>query len=224
MATPEITFGQNGHAEYAKIFVVGLPKTGLTSLRRIFEIAGLRQRGKNKALLRAIWNGDCSNAGSFFEEADAFSDWPIPIVYRELWQKYKNKALFILSMREDECAWIESLKTHAESYHWQGNVAMRRFFGYYYPHGREEEHIAAYRDFNTEVLNFFRDVGGSVMVYRTGNKDDLNRLASVLGVAPSAIAGVHENSGSQRRRRYPIRSLMNRFLVKIYRAKIALFG
>ncbi|MCW2308158.1 sulfotransferase [Rhodobium gokarnense] len=219
-----MTFGDGGNAGYAKIFVVGLPKTGLSTLRRIFEIAGLRQRGKNKALLQAVWSGDCSDFGDFLDEADAFSDWPIPIVYRELWQKYKNKALFILSMREDEFAWIESLKTHAESYHWQGNVAMRRFFGYYYPHGREEEHIAAYRDFNAEVLDFFRGVGGSVMVYRTGNKDDLDRLASVLGVTPASIAGVHENSGAQRRRRYPVRSLMNRFFVKIYKAKIALFG
>ena len=201
-----------------KVFIVGLPKTGLTTLRKTLELAGLHPKGPNKKVLYDVWARDYASLRHYVEDGGtAFVDWPMPVVYQYLWRMYGRKALYILTVRASEDDWFRSLKSHAESYHVR-NKAMRTFFGYQYPHGREAEHKDLYRRYNENVRTFFTNVkaGERFMMHRTGNPEDTARLADMFGLDHDTVMGIHENTSDVRRERYPLRRLYNRTMAGLY--------
>lgn len=93
---------------------------------------------------------------SVMDPYDSFEDWPYPLIYREIFQRYGQSSKFVLTVRESPAVWLESLKRHSLTTH-PTKHCRRMAYGYDFPHGYEEEHIAFYERHNREVKEFFAE-------------------------------------------------------------------
>ena len=91
----------------AKIFGIGLSKTGTTSLANALQILGYKTKD-NMGVVKYV-TGDLSSVDLDVVDAhDALTDTPIPSFYRELDAKYPGSK-FILTARDSE-GWLKSCK------------------------------------------------------------------------------------------------------------------
>ena len=96
-----------------KIFGIGLPKTGTTSLYAALHGLGYRSAtfGHLKEMRPDAWlDGDFSP--DYLAELDAVTDTPIPTYYPQLDVRYPGSK-FILTVRDPD-AWLESCRRHFE--------------------------------------------------------------------------------------------------------------
>jgi hypothetical protein len=184
-----------------KVFGIGLQKTGLTSVLRLMQGLGIKARGADIRQKRNFCKqNDYDAVLKYYDTADFFCDWPTPLMYRAIWKKYGDKALFILTIRKDSRAWFESLKRHnayahpfKNKHHW--------VFGRYYPHGFDEEHISYYERHIQDVLRFFEQRGASkqLLVLRVDEPQAVSKLADFLGITIERERFPHENKSAQNR-------------------------
>jgi Sulfotransferase domain len=90
---------------------------------------------------------------------DSFCDWPYPLMYRELFERYGETARFILTVRSTPEIWLASYKAHPLRSNPLSN-SHRLVYGYDDPHGREAEHLAFYERHNAAVRRFFKARAG----------------------------------------------------------------
>jgi hypothetical protein len=139
----------------AKVFGVGLNKTGTKTLRRCLETLGYRHQSYSSAALELYVSGRGAELVEMAERFDSCEDWPWPLLWREFYARYGDGARYILTRRSSAQVWVESLKAHSLRTH--PTMAMRPLiYGYFYPHGYEAEHIAAYERHNEAVRSFFK--------------------------------------------------------------------
>lgn len=146
-------------AAFTKVFGIGLNKTGTTTLGICFEILGFSHLGFRRDLLKAHRRGDLAAVFGAVDRYDTFEDWPYPLMYRELFERYGKSARFILTTRASPQIWLDSLKAHSL----RTNPLSHSdplVYGYDYPHGYEPEHIAFYEHHNSAVRAFFARRGG----------------------------------------------------------------
>jgi Sulfotransferase domain len=159
----------------SKVFCVGFHKTGTTSLHRALEALGLRCKGFDGELLGRYAAGERSSLLTVAESYDALRDWPWPLLYRELADRYRD-GRFILTVREPS-PWLKSLMRHAKR---TGPTEARRIvYGHAMPHGHEERHLEVYRRHNEAVADFFRG-RSSFLVLRTEDELDYPPLCRFL--------------------------------------------
>ncbi len=118
-----------------KIFNVGLHKTGTTSIHTALEILGFRSEHGipiNKPKQKATQISLPLDNQKVMEvviprvmQADAFSDFPYPMLYRELDERFPGSK-FILTTRE-RGAWIKSVQRHFQ--HRQPNGLFEWIYG-----------------------------------------------------------------------------------------------
>src|SRR5262249_40047767 len=105
----------------AKIFGLGLSKTGTSSLQAALRTLGYRaahflehrDEGRGEAWLAGDFETDC------LASYDAALDLPVPVFYAQLDQRYPGSR-FILTVRE-MASWLESVRKHWERY-WEIDV------------------------------------------------------------------------------------------------------
>ena len=137
-----------------KVFGIGLNKTGTTTLGECLTTLGYRHQSYSNAALQAFVNGQVDTVVAMADRFDSCEDWPWPLVWRALYERYGDEARFILTTRSSPEIWIDSLKRHSLNTH--PTRAMRPLiYGHYYPHGYETEHVAAYERHNQAVRDFF---------------------------------------------------------------------
>jgi len=141
-----------------KVFGVGLNKTGSTTLGRCLTTLGYRHQSFNRELALDYRNGNISRILRFCDEHDSFEDWPFPLIFRELLERYGDSARFVLTTRASAEIWVRSLKNHALRTH-PTQHARLIVYGYAYPHGFERQHIERYDSHNKEVARHFESVG-----------------------------------------------------------------
>ncbi|MGB1249592.1 MAG: sulfotransferase, partial [Candidatus Promineifilaceae bacterium] len=118
---------------FQKVFGIGLNKTGTTTLGQCAEILGYRHMGCDRSLLADIvLNQNLDRAFTIIEQFNFFEDWPWPLIYREIDKQFPNSK-FILTVRDNEQAWLASLKRHALIRH-PLHHSRRLAYGYDYPH------------------------------------------------------------------------------------------
>lgn len=142
-----------------KVFGIGLNKTGTSTLGECMIALGYRHLCCRRDLLIALRNGDFETIFNEIEKYDSFEDWPYPLMYREIFERYPT-ARFILTTRIDAATWLESLKAHSL----RTSVAEQcrtLAYGRAYPFGFEAEHTAFYEKHNADVVSFFRQRGAS---------------------------------------------------------------
>jgi sulfotransferase family protein len=164
-----------------KVFGVGLNKTGTTTLGQCLTVLGYRHRSYSSAALEAYLQGRTGEVVDMTRDFDSCEDWPWPLVWRELWDRYGDGARYVLTTRSSSEVWVESLKAHSLNTH--PTSAMRpAVYGHYYPHGYEAEHRRAYERHNAAVRGFFAQAAPHALLevcWETG--DRWERLCGFLG-------------------------------------------
>jgi hypothetical protein len=138
-----------------KVFVIGLSKTGTTSLGDALELLSYRRTGwediRSRFLFRSYTRGDLSFLVDRTFEFDAFEDLPWSLVYREMASLYPD-AKFILTLRKSEDAWLKSIKRHTKCREWDGHEII---YGAKEATGNEVAYLDAYRNHTDSVREFF---------------------------------------------------------------------
>jgi hypothetical protein len=137
-----------------KVFGVGLNKTGTTTLGVCLKSLGFTHKSSDLDLTLCVERGDLDPVFEVCDRFDSFEDWPWPLIYRELDERYPGSR-FVLTTRSSPEVWIRSLKKHATL---TGPTEFRRIaYGHEMPHGNEESHRAVYLRHNQAVRDHFRD-------------------------------------------------------------------
>lgn len=94
---------------FNKVFEIGVPKTGTTSLAKAYKILGLKQKGWSEKLFKEWQRGEYNNIFKAIESFDAFQDGPWhDIRFPVLDQKFPNSKFIILE-RDNE-TWYRSME------------------------------------------------------------------------------------------------------------------
>ncbi|KAI7229606.1 hypothetical protein KC330_g7362 [Hortaea werneckii] len=140
-----------------KVFVIGLSKTGTTSIGDALALLGYKRLGwkdiRSRHLVHTWANGDY---GALIDQTrfyDAFEDLPWPRMFREMAELYPDSK-FILSLRTDEQVWLESMRRHVGRGAWQ---PYAWFYGATEVEGHEATILSAYRNHTADVREFFAD-------------------------------------------------------------------
>ena len=95
--------------KFNKVFEIGVPKTGTTSLGKAYSILGLKQKGWSEKLFKEWQRGEYNNIFKTIDSFDAFQDGPWhDIRFSILDEKYPNSKFIILE-RDNE-TWYRSME------------------------------------------------------------------------------------------------------------------
>lgn len=182
-----------------KVIGVGLNKTGTTTLAKCLQILGYQRHVSVRGdLLAKYRDGRLDDIFSVVEQHESFEDWPWPLVYKELFFRFGDKARYVLTTRRDADAWLESLKRHSLRTSPDRHCRLLAY-GYNYPHGLERYHLDFYQRHNYEVKKFFEDHNAQDLLLEISwdAGDGWEKLCRFLGEPIPTIAFPHENKGSQ---------------------------
>jgi hypothetical protein len=198
----------------AKVFGIGLNKTGTTSLDHALTALGYSVHGPQKDLLKRCSPGNIAALDPVVEAHDGFQDWPWPLYYRELFERYGDDTLFVLTMRSSPERWFESQVNHAMT------RALRKgewdTFGYYRPFGRQKQYCDFYIRHNQAVRDFFRENNAEHRLLEIcfETDDGWSLLCEFVGKPVPAGGFPHSNRNTGKRHRG--RQLMNALVRRIY--------
>ena len=140
-----------------KIFVIGLSKTGTTSIGDALALLRYKRLGwkdiRSKHLVHTWANGDYDALVDQTRFFDAFEDLPWPRMYQEMAEMYPD-AKFVLSLRKNEQAWLESMRRHVGRGAWQ---PYAYFYGAVAMAGNEDVILSSYRNHTDNVRAYFSD-------------------------------------------------------------------
>ena len=168
----------------AKVFCIGLGKTGTTSMSVILDRLGYQHKtGPIEDGL--IWQelGQLDKLWSVVEKFDSFDDFPYPYLYKELYHKYPH-AKFILTIRKTPEEWLNSLKKH--SLRNGPTTAHLLAYGCYSPIGHEEHLLELYKNHISEVTKFFSGCENFIKV-DLANENTSKTLSNFLAIEPEEI-------------------------------------
>lgn len=177
-----------------KIFGIGLNKTGTTTLGACLQGLGYRHMSCRRDLLVKYRHGDLDPIFSVTDAFDSFDDWPWPLLYRELLERYGAQARFVLTKRRSAETWLGSLKKHALITHPKWHC-RELAYGYAYPFHHERAHLDFYDRHNREVVDFFAAQGASdqLLTVCWEDGDGQEKIAAFLGYDPAQIEIPHAN-------------------------------
>ncbi|MEM8741185.1 MAG: sulfotransferase family protein [Pseudomonadota bacterium] len=183
-----------------KVFGIGFHKTGTSSLRQALRLLGYNHHPYRPVLTRALAQGDMAALFDAAEAFDSFEDWPWPLVWRALDDRYGDAARFVLTRRASAEIWLDSLKSHAERSA-GGGFARRMAYGHAFPHGQERAHLDTYHAHLDAVRRHFavpeRAHRFTELCWEAG--DGWPELCSFLGEAPPESGFPHANAKSAAR-------------------------
>jgi hypothetical protein len=117
---------------------------------------GYRHIGYRRDLLKAYRSDRLEQVFKVIDQNDSFEDWPYPLMYRELWERYGTTARYILTTRISSPKWLASLENHAMFTH-PLRHSRKLAYGYRYPHYAQQAHIDFYERHNAAVRAFFSE-------------------------------------------------------------------
>lgn len=200
-----------------KVVVVGLSKTGTTTLGSMLRVLGYRVCGPRKALMRDVQSGNLAAVDPLLDAYTAFQDWPWPLTYRHVWSRHGKDAKFILTTRISTEKWLRSVREHG-----YGSDILKPMhgYGYYRPFGREEEFCGIYERHNEEVRAFFRDHPEHFIEFCLERGDGWDKLCRFLRHPQPESAVPHRNRSDASKK--PINQALNRAIEPLYRSFCAL--
>ena len=183
------------HTKKPKIFGIGTLRTGTTSLGSAMEILGYKHtHAKRNALLRHVKANNLTRVFRWVDQHDSFEDWPWPLIYRELDERYRNSR-FILTVRRDDESWLKSIVKYSAFI--GPSPGREMFFGYSMPTGHEAEYVARYREHNQRVRDYFKGRPGKLLVVCWENGDEWQKLCKFLGVRVPHSPFPRRNTGTK---------------------------
>ncbi len=204
------------------IYVLGLQKTGLGSLAIMFGKAGYtRSRSRRlsrmrKRILREVLTGNSPSLDEYFAGDTLFNDWPAPLLYKEAYRRFGDRARYILSTRSSPEKWVNSLITHSLTFS-AGQRKHQLIYGSKYPHGREKEHIEFYNNHIRKVREFFAEQGAQHLLCEVTIEDEgsVQKMLRALGLENVGLAHEHRNTGKERLEKFSSRKIYNSLLVRM---------
>jgi hypothetical protein len=173
-----------------KIFCIGFQKTGTTTLDEALQMLGYRVCGVRKDLVPALKNGDWEAIFREVEKYDAFQDNPWPLIYKELDRQFPGSK-FILTLRDAD-KWLRSIVNHCENRH----TPMREWvYGFGNPKGHETAYLQRYQSHIREVLEYFADRPGDLLMVSWEKGDGWEKLCTFLGKPLPGQPFPHANKG-----------------------------
>lgn len=169
----------------SKVFGIGWAKTGTTTLGRCFELLGLDHQGQHLGLMADVMRGDFRRVWNRASQKTAFEDWPWPLLYRELDERFPGSR-FILTVR-DPRRWIASYRgmLRAEGAPPPEIARIRsHLFGVDPGEASDAELIARFTRHNEDVLRHFRERPRDLLVVDWERGDGWPQLCAFLDVAP----------------------------------------
>ena len=148
---------------FEKVFGIGLNKTGTKTLGECLRRLGFDHMSCRRDLLAAYRNHELEKVFAVTDRHSSFEDWPYPLMYRELLERYGRSAAFILTVRKDAETWLESLKQHSLRTD-PDNHCRLLAYGHNYPHGYEQQHLQFYRAHNSSVVEHFAARGAATQL------------------------------------------------------------
>ncbi|NRG18594.1 hypothetical protein HPQ64_12925 [Rhizobiales bacterium] len=209
-----------------KIFCVGLPKTGLSSLLAFMFENGFDAFGKSHTLSKYYYDWRLDEMARFYDQGEYHCDVPTPFAYEALFERYGSDAKYILTTRKDAETWYASMLRH-NTYAHPLKHKQKRFFGTHFPHGFEAAYLDFYSRHNGSVADFFeKKTPANFMIMRTGSTLDLDALCDFIGIEPARrvypkanVSGTREESSSDAfKRRFNgfVQPLYGRICARLY--------
>lgn len=162
-----------------KVFCIGLPKTGTTSMGVAFEMLGYKHNKYTNCHLSLVdivrGNGYIK---SQLEQYDAFEDTPYHLIYKRLADQYPD-AKFILTERNDPYTYLQSLlKEPVKKINSKVHKEKKKFiFGVRYVRGNEQMIMDYYLKHNQDVKDYFDDL----LVVNIDRVNSMQPLCEFLG-------------------------------------------
>lgn len=199
-----------------KVFGVGRPKTGTTSMKKAFDELGLVVGSQllGELLLLDWAKRDFRRIYLLCHTGQAFQDIPfsLPYTFQALDQRFPASK-FILTIRDTPLQWYQSLtRFHAKLYgHGQIPTAEDLKAAHYIFKGRpylgnrltyhgppndpynKEVLIAHYRAHNKAVIDYFKDRPDDLLVLNVAKQGAYDKLCDFLGKPRVGRAFPHEN-------------------------------
>lgn len=167
-----------------KIFCLGLPRSGTTSLHLALVMHGIPSIHRPLGMAYQMFQGHFQE--NFLEDYCAFSDLPFPIYHRELKQMYPN-SLFILTERNEQ-EWLTSIEKFLISRPPAGNKTVLRDMLRLAMFGRltfdESRFRNIFRQHHEDVLENFKSGDSKLLRLNVSNIDAITELFEFVGLAP----------------------------------------
>jgi hypothetical protein len=174
----------------AKVFGVGLQRTGTSSLTRALNLLDIPTVQFPKELHRDLDH-------EIIDRFQGFTDSPIPLIYPELDRRHPGSR-FIHTLR-DESEWLASIEwlfttgtvKFKESHERYGDEMNREIFG---RSSFDREHfLDVYRKHNREVAAYFAERPGDYLAIDVTAGDGFEALCAFLGVPIPEIEFPNKN-------------------------------
>lgn len=187
-----------------KIFGIGFQKTGTSSLNRALAMLGYRAGGglrvnhpKGIAIAPPLTREKILPAAFIrAREADAFSDNPWPLLYRELDAAFAGSK-FILTFRDPD-PWLASMVRHFGD---KPSDMMQWIYGVPCPKGNEMRCVHVYAGHNAAVRSYFAGRPNDFLEMDFERGDGWLELCSFLHRPVPAKPFPHDNAADDRDRK-----------------------
>ena len=173
----------------SKIFIIGLHKTGTTSLAYFFEKMGYLVTGPDTHLVAQIENDNFKEVDRLLTTYDVFQDDPWYMIYPYLYQKYPE-ARFIL-LERNKLEWIKSVQRFYGEDNYN-NAVRRKFYGSANTIQNEEAYLSKFTKHNEEVKDFFSNEDNFISI-SIANDADVIKLQKFLNKPIKFKSFPHKN-------------------------------
>lgn len=170
----------------SKIFGLGLPRTGTTSLAHALNLMKLKTKHFPFELYK-------NRNSEIIDEYIGFVDSPIPLIWKELDQRFPN-AKFILTTRPLE-QWLESMEwlfSHGKV-KWNWSKEVHDYHKVFFGTERFDQTLLSqkYHEYHEDIFKSFEHRSQDLLVLNLEEKDSFTKLATFLNVSSPNIEFPH---------------------------------
>ncbi|MBF4770504.1 hypothetical protein ISU10_22250 [Nocardioides agariphilus] len=199
-----------------KVFGIGWPKTGTTTLGHCLEILGYSHVGCRLDLVDHLPSGDLAPILDVARAYDSAEDWPWLLLYRELDAAFPGSR-FVLTQRDPE-ALTRSYRNMVAAQVRDATLDRRRevLYGFAPLEASDEQLVARVKGHNAAARAYFADRPGDLLEVDWSRGDGWAELCGFLGHSipevpfPRANAGDYKTPAWRRRLVERGRPLMRR--------------
>jgi hypothetical protein len=173
------------------VFGIGFARTGTTTLAECLRTLGYGHlKYREDLLLQILCRHRLDEALEVAERNESFSDWPWPLIYRDLDARFPGSK-FVLTVRRDPETWVRSYYALADKRPY--SFPRKLIFGYPNPRGREAEYVARYERHIAEVRDWFGDDTERLLVACWDTDPSWDDLSRFLGKPTPEVPFPHLN-------------------------------
>lgn len=170
------------------VFVIGLPKTGTTSLEKAlkklgYKVCSWRFLNRNNLLPKSLDPEDSEHLYKLIgKKFNAVQDTPWPYLWKELDRRFPQSK-FILTMRESADTWVKSAAFYFKD---EDEIYRRIYFGGGKENlgivtGHENIYKKKYNKHNNEIIEYFKNRPQDLLVFNIQDGNDKNKWEKLCG-------------------------------------------